>query len=152
MNNIIVLLFGLLILLLIVIYLNKKYNDKFADVPASIVYLKAPTRNLIQPLEKKTSYSCDTTKCSPKGEGFNNVSIEGFTVQADINSTLDNIENLITGINGKMQSIYINLIGYYNKDNVKIKDLSGNDYNTNVTQNKYTNKFSIFFLFHSFLN
>ena len=41
-----------------------------------------------------------------------------------------------------MQSIYINLIGYYNKDNVKIKDLTtGNFYNTNVTQNKYTNNY-----------
>ncbi len=139
MNNIIVLLFGLLILLLIVIYLNKKYNDKFADVPASIVYLKAPARNLIQPLEKSTSYSCDNTKCSPKEEGFTNVSVEKFTVQTDINTTLSDIEESIKNINNNMQIIYIKLIGYYNKNNLKIKNLDNNsDYNTNVTQNKYT--------------
>ena len=36
-----------------------------------------------------------------------------------------------------MQSTYINLISYYNKDNVKINDLAGNPYQTNVTQNRY---------------
>ncbi len=142
MNNIIILLFGLLIITLTIIYLKKIYNDKFVDVPASIIYLKAPTKNLIQPLEKQTTYSCGTTKCSPNEEGFNNVSIEKFTVQDDINVKLNDIEELINNINGNMQTIYINLISYYNKDNLKIKDpTTGNDYNPTVTQNKYINNY-----------
>ncbi len=140
MNNthiLLTLLILISILVLIIVFLKQKYYDKFADVKASVVYLKAPTTNLTQTLEEKKTYSCNGTICKPK-------TIEPFVeiplTEEMVNQILNDISNTISTIETNMNTIYNTLINYYNVNNENT-DLLGNPYNPSTNQNNYINNF-----------
>jgi hypothetical protein len=116
MNNKDILLIVLL-LIVIIIFLTKTYYDKFTDVQASVVYLKAPTKNLTQSLKETVPYSCnDKNKCNPKTiEPFDGAIITENMVQ----DKLDNINKTIDNIYGNLISIYNKLFNYYDVHNKK---------------------------------
>lgn len=133
MNNILVLLL-LVIITLIIIYFKKTYYDKFTDVEASIVYLKAPTSNLTQTLEEKKTYSCDDATCQPKTvEKFENPII----TEDMIIDTLDDINKKVISIDTNMDTIYNSLLNH-NNVNKKTTDLSGKAY---TSSDDYVNYF-----------
>lgn len=141
-NKDILLILLLLILIVIIVFLKKTYYDKFTDVQASVVYLKAPTSNLTQSLKKTVTYSCDDkNKCTPKtieqfmntSNNINQPNMDSY-ITNEINETmvknkLTNINNTVNHINTNLKSIYNTLINHYNVNNEQ-KDLDGNDYNS----------------------